>query len=361
MNIQTKIELPDSIELPELIDEQTIETELSLITIKYFKTVSISVVIIFIIFAGLQYFVFNDYQKYIMLSHDVLVISALLISNLLLKKTKKNGNIINNDRGSVNSIDLIMGICTTLILSSILLALFLIPRPVIAVYLIMFYFGSSMLWFNYKWHILLIISGMIPWFVIGFAHFDTLEMASYSVSLLTSAFLSFVIIKIKRDSNVNMIKLKYEDEKRNIELNRHLKEKNIEIRDRKKAEDEKSILEEQLLQSQKMEAVGRLAGGVAHDINNMLAAITGTAQALINETKNDNAHYKDLTNILSACTRGKELTGNLLGFAQKGKYKREKIDINNLITAVHGFTSVVIHPVGALSRDSLARPTFSII
>ena len=90
-------------------------------------------------------------------------------------------------------------------------------------------------------------------------------------------------------------------------------------------------LELQLRQSQKMEAIGNLAGGVAHDMNNILAAIMGLASVLQADVEPDSAMMEDIKGILTACRRGSDLTRNLLGFARQGKYRREPISINGVI------------------------------
>jgi len=104
------------------------------------------------------------------------------------------------------------------------------------------------------------------------------------------------------------------------------------ITGRKQAEEENAVLQEQLLQSQKMEAIGRLAGGVAHDINNMLSGIMGYASLVQMDLESDDHRAEDIGEILAICNKARDLTGNLLGFARKGKYRRERIDLNDSIS-----------------------------
>ncbi len=102
------------------------------------------------------------------------------------------------------------------------------------------------------------------------------------------------------------------------------------ITERKLAEEENLALQDQLQQSQKMEAIGRLAGGVAHDINNVLGAIMGSASVLAVESDPHDPHVEDIENILMACRKGRDLTRDLLGFARKGKYVKESIFLNDV-------------------------------
>ncbi|MDJ0765790.1 MAG: response regulator [Myxococcota bacterium] len=94
---------------------------------------------------------------------------------------------------------------------------------------------------------------------------------------------------------------------------------------------EKTKLEEHLQHSQKMDAIGRLAGGVAHDMNNILAGIMGLASLFKSEMDPTDQNAKDIEDILFACARGRDLTRNLLGFARKGKYKKGKIKLNDVV------------------------------
>jgi PAS domain S-box-containing protein len=100
------------------------------------------------------------------------------------------------------------------------------------------------------------------------------------------------------------------------------------VTDRVRAEQERRSLEAQLQQSQKMEAIGTLAGGVAHDMNNVLAAIMGLASVMESEIEPGSPLLKDVAGIIEACKRGRELTLNLLGYARKGRYRKERISLN---------------------------------
>lgn len=90
-------------------------------------------------------------------------------------------------------------------------------------------------------------------------------------------------------------------------------------------------LEEQLLQSQKMEAVGSLAGGVAHDINNILMGIQGYASLALHDLGSSHPHHKAFTSIEEFVRSGANLTKQLLGFAQKGKYEVKPLNINEVV------------------------------
>lgn len=78
---------------------------------------------------------------------------------------------------------------------------------------------------------------------------------------------------------------------------------------------ERLSLESQFLQAQKLESIGRLAGGIAHDYNNMLGVILGYAELAQAKLTPSDPVYKDLQEILKAGTRSVEITRQLLGFA----------------------------------------------
>ena len=101
-------------------------------------------------------------------------------------------------------------------------------------------------------------------------------------------------------------------------------------------------LERQLLQSQKMEAIGRLAGGIAHDFNNLLTAILGYSE-LILERKNLNKPLYDYVNeIRNAGKRGENLIQQLLAFSRKQVFKTRIVNLNNLINSLENMLRRII-------------------
>jgi PAS domain S-box-containing protein len=94
---------------------------------------------------------------------------------------------------------------------------------------------------------------------------------------------------------------------------------------------ERKSLEVQLQQSQKMEAVGRLAGGVAHDFNNMLMVIRGYADLLDENIKGDKQLSHMIDEILKAADRAASLTNHLLAFSRKQTLIPKVVDLNNEI------------------------------
>ncbi len=95
---------------------------------------------------------------------------------------------------------------------------------------------------------------------------------------------------------------------------------------------ERKRLEEQLLHSQKMEAVGRLAGGVAHDFNNLLTIINGYAELLLQDLGGDAAGRASARAILEAGERAVRLTQQLLAFSRKDLAAPRTLDLNAAVT-----------------------------
>lgn len=103
------------------------------------------------------------------------------------------------------------------------------------------------------------------------------------------------------------------------------------ITERKKAEQENKKLQEQLTQAQKMESVGRLAGGVAHDFNNMLGVILGRAEMALEQLNPTQPLYTDLQEISMAAKRSADLTQQLLTFARKQTVAPKVLDLNKTV------------------------------
>ena len=99
----------------------------------------------------------------------------------------------------------------------------------------------------------------------------------------------------------------------------------------KDAEEEKKKLQNQLMHIQKMEAVGTLAGGVAHDFNNILMGLQGYLSMLLHDMSPDHPYRTKLENMENYVNRGAALTKQLLGFARGGKYDVKPTNINDLL------------------------------
>jgi len=103
------------------------------------------------------------------------------------------------------------------------------------------------------------------------------------------------------------------------------------ITDRKKVEEEREKLQAQLFQAQKMESVGRLAGGVAHDFNNMLGVILGHIELAEDQIESFSPVVSNLEEIHKAATRSADLTRQLLTFARKQTITPKVLDLNETV------------------------------
>lgn len=110
----------------------------------------------------------------------------------------------------------------------------------------------------------------------------------------------------------------------------------VDITDRKR-------LEDQLRQSQKMEAVGQLAGGVAHDFNNLLTVIKGYCQMILDSARPDDKVRDHVGHIDSAAERAASLTRHLLAFSRKQVLQPKVVDLNSLVL---NFTKILHRVIG---------------
>ncbi|HWS67774.1 MAG TPA: PAS domain S-box protein [Steroidobacteraceae bacterium] len=103
------------------------------------------------------------------------------------------------------------------------------------------------------------------------------------------------------------------------------------ITERKRAQAERGRLEQRLRQAEKMEAVGRLAGGVAHDFNNVLAGVLAYGEMLFEEAPEDSPLKRYAQNVLTAASRGRELVEQILAYSRSQRGKRAPVDVAKVI------------------------------
>ena len=136
--------------------------------------------------------------------------------------------------------------------------------------------------------------------------------------------------------------IEYEGKKAILSICRDLTERKLAEKERQKAEEDRGKLEEQLRQSQKMEAIGQLAGGVAHDFNNILTAIMGYGSFALMKMAKDDPQRIYIEHMLEGAERAAHLTNDLLLFSRKQISERIYVDMNEIIIKMENFLTRII-------------------
>ena len=128
------------------------------------------------------------------------------------------------------------------------------------------------------------------------------------------------------------------------------------ISERKEAEAERSRLEAQLAQAQKMEAIGQLAGGVAHDFNNMLGVILASAELALQSLDTSSPAQDEIAEIIRAARRSADLTRQLLAFARKQLISPAYLDLNEAVPPMMKMLGRLIRADTQLSWNPASQP-----
>ena len=132
----------------------------------------------------------------------------------------------------------------------------------------------------------------------------------------------------------------------------------LDITERKQAEEERDRLHEQLHQAQKLEAVGRLAGGVAHDFNNMLTAIKGYSELLLAELDPGTVAHHEAEQIRRAAEQASTLPTQLLAFSRNQTLEPRLVDLNTLVAGISELLRHLISETIELEVVPTSRPAF---
>lgn len=126
------------------------------------------------------------------------------------------------------------------------------------------------------------------------------------------------------------------------EIQQHARKLEERLQELRRANEEKDNLHNQLVQAQKMEAVGILSGGIAHDFNNLLQVIEGYSDLALLHTQQEEAVHQQLNEIKKAAQRAAELTKGLLTFGRRIESKLRPVNVNHEIQQVAGMLSRTI-------------------
>ncbi|MCG8588282.1 MAG: response regulator [Proteobacteria bacterium] len=116
----------------------------------------------------------------------------------------------------------------------------------------------------------------------------------------------------------------------------------IDLTERKRAEREKEQLQRQLLETQKLESLGVLAGGISHDFNNLLTGILGNASLALLSRADPAAVREPLEQVVNAAERASDLTRQLLAYAGKGQFEIRSVDLSRQVGEIHKLLSASI-------------------
>jgi signal transduction histidine kinase len=163
----------------------------------------------------------------------------------------------------------------------------------------------------------------------------TMWVPAYEIEALTKAFLALISVAITAALLLLLPRILVLPTRMQLaDANAALEQ---EVRQRREAEamvkrfEEKEATESKVRQAQRMEAIGQLTGGVAHDFNNILTVITGTIEILSDAVK-DRPHLAQITDLISgAAARGAELTKHLLAFSRRQPLQPRNTDVNALV------------------------------
>jgi len=171
----------------------------------------------------------------------------------------------------------------------------------------------------------------VGWFFVARQIATPGQLGPYGLALVLGAGLSLILLATRIRAYSKIALLRTRDRVHGERLSAALAKSRTELEQRQRAEVEERRLREQLLQARKMDAIGRLAGGVAHEINNALASILTVTGLLLEEDRLDAVGREDLRSIREASERAADLTRKLLAVGRKGKYTTTVIDPGELV------------------------------
>jgi signal transduction histidine kinase/ActR/RegA family two-component response regulator len=200
-----------------------------------------------------------------------------------------------------------------------------------AVFMVLQVLAAGAMHSHTRWLMVGLAAALATWLTAGFATLGV-DFAMTAAVLTAAGFIAMLLHMVTLRFTRSIERLRERDRAHHAELATALDAVQRELCERKRAEAEREHLREQLLDAQKLEAIATLAGGVAHDMNNVLGAILGLAEEVgdgLNGRKRESVDQ-----ILLAARRGTDLTRNLLGFSRRGQYRKEQLELSSVVESV---------------------------
>jgi signal transduction histidine kinase/ActR/RegA family two-component response regulator len=181
------------------------------------------------------------------------------------------------------------------------------------------------------WLVAFTLSVLSAWSVVALASASGAALLAQAFGLVAASVAggAFHWMRVRTYAKIGLLRAR--DRVRGERLRRAFSSARRELAQRRHAEVEGERLRDQLLHVQKMDAVGRLAGGVAHDMNNVLTSITTVGELLLEDGRLDVVARDDVESILGAAKRGAALTRNLLAFSRRGKHVSQVLAASALV------------------------------
>ena len=127
------------------------------------------------------------------------------------------------------------------------------------------------------------------------------------------------------------------------------------VTDRRREEEERRQLEAQLRQAQKLESLGALAGGIAHDFNNILTPLYGYTELVMQDLDEKSQTYEDLSHVMKAAVRGKELVQQILAFSRQIEQERKPLLLHHIVNEVIKLLRASVSPTIEIVKESDAE------
>jgi len=230
----------------------------------------------------------------------------------------------------------VAGLAGGLMLTIVLHSLLALRDPFHTVYALVLIIGFGCVFLSWGWLLASILVTAAGWALATWPLLPAGAAHDYVLGVVVAAALSLIVHTGRMRTHRRIERMRAADRRLNAELTRALEVARTELDERQRAEREREQMAERLRHSHKMEAVGALAGGVAHELNNVLGVITGLASVLKRESASGNCggSLPDIDKILGAARRGSAFTRSLLGFVRKETLRRERFSLNEVVQDV---------------------------